>query len=281
MRRYLLFSAVLLGGLVAVSIGVSVGRPSPFSATGTTATNAPDVIAQIVVDMLGTNEGHPHGIPSNWGLYAGPVVSDGNRASTSCNNGGPCRAIDYWGTVYVDARGNPSTNTRVNIRNCQILWLNSSTNRWTKWGPDKTPEGMEDYPEKFDGPTTRTNVRVEPDKSTSVLPARGETSHFYGPYPRVTIDPDHFVGVVSVCEMRLVLDNPAGPDDRGIARFLGNVGADFYPSATGGGIQNNRGIGGGKFKYVRTYWRSFAMTTLTKEQLEGNRPPVTLVGVAP
>jgi hypothetical protein len=169
----------------------------------------------------------------------------------------------------------------VNIRNCQALWLNNSTNRWTKWGPDITPEGVEDYPEKFDGPTTRTNVKIEPDKSISVLPGNGKTTHFYGPYPRIPIDPNHFAGVITLCEMRLVLDNPTGPDDRAIARFLGNVGGDFYPSTTGGGIPNNPGIGGGKFKYVRTDWQFFAMTTLTERQLKSNPPPVTLIGAPP
>jgi hypothetical protein len=231
--------------------------------------------------MLGANEGHPHGIPSFWALYAGPSVSDGNHAMTSCKNGSPCGAMDYWGTVYVDARGNPSKNTRVNIRNCQASWLDSSTNQWTTWGPDIAPEGVEDYPEKFDGPTAPANVRKEPDRSISVLPASGMTSHFYGPYPRIPIDPNHFAGVVTVCEMRLVLDNPDGPDDRAVARFLGNVGGDFYPSTTGAGIPNNRGIGGGKFKYIRTDWRSFAMTTLTEKQLKSNPPPLTLLGAAP
>jgi len=281
MRRFALFSAILLSGLEALTIRASLDRPSPSSVGSTTATDTPDIMAQIAGDMLGTNEGHPHGIPPSWGLYAGPGISDGNHASTSCNKGGPCRAMAYWGTVYIDAGGNLSTNTRVNIRNCQALWLNSSTNRWTNSGPATTPEGVEDYPEKFDGPTNRTSVKIEPDKSMSVLPASGKTSHFYGPYPRIPIDPDYFAGVVSVCEMRLVLDNPAGPDDRAIARFLGNVGGDFYPNTTGSGIPNNPGIARGKFKYVSTDWRSFAMTTLTEKQLKSNPPPVTLAGAAP
>jgi hypothetical protein len=280
MRSFAFFSAILLGSLETLTIRGSLGRADPSSIKSATATDTPDIMAQIAGDMLGMNEGHPHGIPSNWGFYAGPSISDGNHASTSCNNG-PCKAMDYWGTVYVDALGNSSSNTRVSIRNCQAFWLNSSTNRWTKWGPDTTPQGVEDYPEKFDGPTTPTNVKMEPDKSMSVLPASGKTSHFYGPYPRIPIDPDFFAGVVSVCEMRLVLDNPAGPDDRAVARFLGNVGGDFYPGTTGAGILNNRGIGGGKFKYIKSDWRSFAMTTLPEKQLKSNPPPVTLAGAAP
>jgi hypothetical protein len=259
-KRVVLFAATLLGVVDAA-----------------TSTNVSRIVPQIAGDMSGPNEGHPHGIPPYWGLSAGPSVSDGNHATTSCK-GAPCGAFAYWGTVYIEAGGNPATNTRVNIRNCQALWLNSSTSQWTKWGPDTAPEGIEDYPEKFDGPTTPTNLRKEPDGSISVLPGTGKTSHFYGPYPRIPIDPAHFAGVVTVCDMRLVLDNPAGPDDRAIARFVANVGGDFYPKTTGPGIPNNPGIAGGKFKYVKADWRSFAMTTLTEKQLLSNPPPITLDG---
>ena len=135
-----------------------------------TSTNASRIVAQIAGDMSGGNEGHPHGIPSFWGLSAGPSVSDGK--------GAPCGALDYWGTVHI-------------------------------------------------------------------------------------------------------LDNPAGPDDRATARFVANVGGDYYPKTTGPGLLNNRGIGGGKFKYVKASWRSFAMTTLTEKQLMNNPPPLTLPGASP
>jgi hypothetical protein len=267
-KRTALLLAIVLGGFQAPRIRAS------FS-------SEPDTMAQIADDMLRLNEGHPHGVPSDWGFYAGPRISDGNHADTSCAKGSPCRAIDYWGTVYIDANGSPSRNTRVNVRNCQAFWLNSSTHAWTKWGPDTSFQGVEDYPEKFDGPSTPTNLRTEPDKTMSILPASGKTTHFYGPYPRIPIDPAHFAGVVSVCEMRLILDNPTGPDDRGIAKFLGNVGGDFYPSTTGAGILNNPGIAGGKFKYITKDWRSFAMTTLTETELKSNPPALSLPGDAP
>jgi hypothetical protein len=43
----------------------------------------------------------------------------------------------------------------------------------------------------------------------------------------------------------------------------------------------NPGVAISKMKYVRSEWRSFAMTTLTRNQLESNPPPVNLNGIQP
>jgi hypothetical protein len=78
-----------------------------------------------------------------------------------------------------------------------------------------------------------------------------------------------------------VLINPNGVDDRASASFLFSVGADPYPDTTGPGIENNVAIAGGKSKYVRSSWRSFAMTTMTQAQLTSNPPPIDLTGILP
>jgi hypothetical protein len=83
-------------------------------------------------------------------------------------------------------------------------------------------------------------------------------------------------GIVTVCEARLIEDNPAEADDRKVAKFLINVGADYYPSATGAGIENNPSVGGSRFKFVTAAWQSFAFTTLSYAQLAADPPPVDL-----
>ncbi len=228
---------------------------------------------RIANDMVGENEAHPQGVPSSYGFYSGP-------GGLGNNNPGSNTAMDFWGTVYVPTTGNTSKNTRVNIGYCHSYWLNSSNGVWTAFGPDSNPS-VEDYPEDFQGNPIPTNSRVESDGTLSVIPAAGHTSHFYDPYPRIAIDKNSFGGVVDYCEMRLILDNPSGTDDRSIAQFIANVGGDFYPATTGAGILNNPGIGGGKYKFVTIPWRSFAMTTLTQAELGANPPPVNLTGVNP
>lgn len=228
-----------------------------------------DFMAQIANDM-GINDAHPHGVPSSYGFYTRSVVNQGNHPPST---GAP--AFVYWGTVYIPTTGNRSVNTRVNIRACRAYWKRTSTGAWTSFGLD-TPRDIADYPEDFQGNAVRSNVRIELDGSLSVVPLTGKTSHFNGPYPRIPVPSNDVAGIVTVCEARLIKNNPAGPDDRKIATFLINVGADYYPNAMGSGIENNPSIGGSKFKFVTTAWRSFAFTTLSYAELVSDPPPVDL-----
>jgi hypothetical protein len=233
----------------------------------------PGMIAQIADDMLGKNESIPQGVPSSYDFYSGPVVEDGNNVGSN-------KAMVLWGTVYPVVGGSHSTNTRVNIRACNSYWLRKSTGTWLSALRTDAPE-VEDYPQNFQGNSTPTNVRHEPDGSISVIPGLNKVSHFYAPYPRISIDPGDFSGVVNYCEMRLILDKPTGIDDRASAKFVGNTGGDYYPYPIGAGIENNPSIAGGKYKNVTEAWRSFAMTTLTAAQLTKNPPPIPLTGIDP
>ena len=266
MKRFALAS-ILIGIAFAVAYAgnLCVAPPPPPPPS--------NPAAQIAADMQGHNEGHPHGVPSTWDFYSGPFTQMGNNPAGNS-------AIEMWGAVYVDASGNPATNTRVNIRGCQAWWLRASSGQWIKGADTSTPD-VGSYAEDFSADYGAADVVSLPDGSISVTAGNGHMTHFYAPYPRIQIDPQDFGGVVSICQMRLVLADPNGPDDRGIARFLGEVGADYYPSTTGPGIQNNPGIAGGKFKYVQSGWRSFAMTTLSQSDLAANPPPINLTGVAP
>jgi hypothetical protein len=228
-----------------------------------------DFMAQIANDM-GTNDAHPHGVPSSFGFYTGSIVNQGNNPpSTSAP------AFVYWGTVYIPATGNGSVNTRVNIRKCAAYWKRTSTGVWTSFGPE-TPRDMADYPEDFQGSSVTSSVRTELDGSISVIPLTGKTSHFNSPYPRIPVPANDVAGIVTVCEARLIKDDSTGIDDRNTAKFLINMGADYYASATGAGIENNPSIGGSRFKYVTVAWRSFAFTTLPYAQLLSDPPPVDL-----
>jgi hypothetical protein len=249
---------VPLAALMACSIPLLASWRSPS-----------DVMARIADDM-GINDAHPHGVPSSFGFYTASIVNLGNNPpSTSAP------AFVYWGTVYVPATGNKSTNTRINIRRCAAYWKRTSTRVWTSFGPE-TPRDMADYPEDFQGSSISSSVRTELDGSISVIPLSGKTSHFNGPYPRIPVPNNDVAGIVTVCEARLIKDDPTGIDDRNIAQFLVNVGADYYPSATGAGRENNPSIGGSRFKYVTAAWRSFAFTTLPYAQLVSDPPPVDL-----
>jgi hypothetical protein len=226
--------------------------------------------------MQGKNEGYPHGVPLSYQWANGPVVVMGNHS-----NG--WQAITSWGAVYVDSKGNPATNTRVNIRNMQTYFLQQSSGKWLSLQNTSTPTGAA-YREDFSGDINRpADLRLESDGSISATAGEGYNFHFY-PAGRASIDPNDIGGIVVVLEARLIVADPAKPDDRTSARYLCGGGADYYPALAGGWPGNasfNPGVAIGKMKYVQNDWRSFAMTTLTQAQLRSNPPPVKLDGILP
>jgi hypothetical protein len=266
LAQYSYRSSEATSSIIVAATGTSAPPSSP-------APPGMSAAAQISADMQGNNEGHPHGVPSYFDFYTGPFIVMGNQPAGN-------KAVALWGGLYIDSGGNPATNTRVNIRNCQLYWKRASTGAWTRGVLTNTPE-VGSYAEDFSQDFGLAAVRTESDGTISFTAGGGRVSHFYAPYPRIPIDPNDFGGVVSVCEARLILNNPNGPDDRAIAKYLLDTGADYYPDTTGPGIENNPGIGGGKLKYVTTDWRSFAMSTLTQNQLDSNPPPINLGGVLP
>lgn len=230
----------------------------------------------IASDMSGKNEGLPQGVPLSYAWAAGPVTVMGNNPEG-------WKAMTAWGVVYVASQGNPAVNTRVNIRNVQAYVLRKSTGKWLLLQSTSTPDGGA-YPDDFSVNAGLPGDRsTEPDGTISVTAGNGYNYHFY-PSGRGTIDPDDIGGIVTLFQARLIVGNPALPDDRNIAAYLAGSGGDYYPALTGqwpGSLSYNPGIAIGKEKYVRTFWRVFSMTTMTAAQLQRNPPPVNLVGVEP
>jgi hypothetical protein len=236
--------------------------------------------AEISADMAGLNEGNPHGVPLSYDWANGPVIEMGNNA-----NG--WQALTAWGVVYEAAQGNPAVNTRVNIRDVQTFFLQKSTGNWLLLQNTSQPAGAA-YLEDFANDTSISgNVRTEPDGTISVAAGCpqncGYNYHFY-PADRASINPNDIGGILTIFQARLIVDNPALPDDRSIAQYLAGSGADYYPALTGGWpgtLTYNPGAGIGKEKYVQTEWRFYSMTTLSAAQLTANPPPVVLTNIAP
>lgn len=247
----------------------------PSQSTGGSGGGAgsPNVAQQIYNDMTGSDEGYPHGVPPSWDF--GPSLGEGDNIS-------PNDAIEWWGALYVGPNGNQSKNTLVNVRACALYWLNASTGTWTTVLLPYSQIGSGFYSEDFSTDyDTSVPIRLEADGSFSFQTTAGKVAHFYAPWPRITVNPKELGGVVAIFEARLVLNNASGIDDRSAASFVIDVGADPYPSTTGPGIENNSNIGMGKFKYVTSSWRSFAMTTMPLAQLQSNPPPIDLTGILP
>jgi hypothetical protein len=250
--------------------------PTPTPAPTPPAASGNSVAAQIAGDMQGKNEGYPHGVPLSYDWANGPVVTMGNNS-----NG--WQAITSWGLVYEAAEGNPATNTRVNIRDMQTYFLQKSTGKWLLLQNTSAPTGSA-YVEDFSGDSNKpADIRHESDGSISVTAGGGYNFHFY-PADRASVNPNDIGGIVVVLAARLIVGDSSKADDRSSARYLCGAGADYYPALTGGWPGNssaNPGVANGKLKYVQTEWRSYAMTTMSQSQLEGNPPPVNLSGIQP
>jgi len=252
---------------------VDNGGGSSGSGSGAGSEN---VATQISDDMSGANEGHPHGVPLSYDWANGPATEEGNNSEGQ-------QAMTAWGVVYVGSQGNPASNTRVNIRNVQTWFLSKSKGTWTMLQNTSNPDG-EAYVEDFSGDSNKSaDVRREGDGTISVTAGGGYNFHFY-PSPRASINGNDIGGIVTIFQARLILGNASGADDRSTANYLAGAGGDYYPSLTGswpGNTSYNPGIAIGKEKYVKTYWRSFAMSTVPASQLAQNPPPIDLTGIEP
>lgn len=259
------------GGVAVAMSTVTVSSSSTKSPSASTS-----VATQVAGDMQGRNETYPHGVPLSYDWANGPVVIMGNNS-----NG--WQAITSWGVVYEAADGNPATNSRVNIRDMQTYFLQKSSHKWLLLQNTSTPTGAA-YLEDFSGDVNKPgDIRREPDGTISVTAGGGYNLHFY-PQNRASINPNDIGGIVVVYQARLIVGDTKKPDDRSAARYLCSSGADYYPGLTGGWPGNasfNPGVAIGKMKFVKSQWRSFAMTTLTQSQLQSNPPPVNLTGILP
>ena len=248
-----------------------------FQTLSTSNTPPPaNLWSEIAADMTGQNEALPQGVPPSYDWAQGPVLTMGNNPKG-------WQAITAWGGVMVPVQGNPATNTRVNIRDLQLYFLQHSTGKWLLLQNTSQPDGA-DYLDDFSGDVSRPgDVRQEPDGTISVTAGGGYCFHFW-PTDRASINPNDVGGILVLLQARLIVGDPSLPDDRSTAQYLAGSGADYYPALTGGwpgNLSYNPGVGNGKLKYVQSDWRFYAMTTLTANQLASNPPPVNLTGINP
>ena len=172
-----------------------------------------------------------------------------------------------WGQVYEDEFGNPAQNTRVQITHIKAYMLSKSDRGWWLLQAAKVVEGAafrEDFVDDFNIPG---DVRYEADGSISIKAGGGYNFHFWPPQ-RAGIVPNDIAGIFTTVQARLVIDDSSQPDDRSQARYLLNMGGDYWLGS------DAAGIGMGRFKYVKTEWMTFNMTTLSEDDIRENPPPL-------
>jgi hypothetical protein len=245
------------GAVVGVNVDGVAWAPAP------PAPPPVNSVARIQQSMLGFHEGVLHGVPLDYEWAKGPRV----QAATPPAG---MTAVLMWGQVYAEAGGVVPANVRVAFRNLQTCVLTSSGwKNLTTRGLDGA-HFVEDFAKNASVPW---DIRSEPDGSRSVDMRPGYNIHFY-PAARAPL-PASVLGVFTSVQARLVLTDPAGPDNRERARWLCNVGADWWRDLTVpyGDGSNNPGVGQGRFQYLSSAWQAFNFHTLTAAQVAANPPP--------
>ena len=289
---------------VVASASAARPAPAPVSAPAPVAQQnrggTVNSVQEIVNDMRLYNEGELAGVDKGNGWASGPgYVIMGNiprgtntpsywkPANTHFKSSATWNAVIPWLVVF-DGVGNGATNTRVQMRNIKLYMKRKSTNRWEVI-TNQAISG-EDYPKSLQGDqTTRADIRYEADGTRSLKP-NGRNRVFHGWGSPINFDAWDLKALVTTVQARLVVDNPARPDDRSRAKFLIHVGADYYPEtstrvAATAPAYYFPGVGVSRAKYVRNEWRAFNFSTIdagkpepggsiSTQELINNPPPL-------
>ena len=289
---------------VVASASAARPAPAPVSAPAPVAQQnrggTVNSVQEIINDMKLYNEGELAGVDKGNGWASGPgYVIMGNiprgtntpsywrPANTHFKSSATWNAVIPWLVVF-DGVGNGATNTRVQMRNIKLYMKRKSTNRWEVI--INQPISGEDYPKSLQGDqTTRADIRYEADGSRSLKP-NGRNRVFHGWGSPINFDAWDLTALVTTVQARLVVDNPARPDDRSRAKFLIHVGADYYPEtstrvAATAPAYYFPGVGVSRAKYVRNEWRAFNFSTIdagkpepggsiSTQELINNPPPL-------
>lgn len=230
-----------------------------------------DAVEMIVNDMTLPHEAAPSGVPESYDWQPGPRIGYGNEMPPDWS------AFIAWGQVYEDAEGSPATNTRVQIRDLEAYVLGAETGRWELLQFGRLVEGAA-YREDFaDDVSVPADVRVEADGTISVRLEDGYNFHFWPAGGRLSIDPSQIGGITVTVQARLVVDDPALPDDRAQARYLMSAGADYWRALDAQWSNDwtaNGDVGIGRFRFITTEWQAFHMTTAAADVVCANPPPM-------
>jgi hypothetical protein len=255
--------------------------PSVGGGTGAGAGSGyiPNTVDTILDDMRLKTDMELAGIPPERGWSTGTgLVTMGNdprgtRTPSWWNPANPVfKGPTYWThiapwMVVFDGVGNAATNTRVEMRNFKSYYKSRSSGQWILLGTGQI-EG-ENYPKYLNATqsNTRPDIRSLGNGTVSVKPPSTEL-HFHGwCCARALPDPTDIAAIHITLQARLAVHDASLPDDRSVARYLMQMGGDYYPDASlsvfAFAPDNwNPGIGYSRSKLINNAWQSFSFTTV-------------------
>jgi hypothetical protein len=262
MKTLLSSLAVLAGGVLAA--------PALFAQTPT--------IDTVIADMTADNEAIPIKPVYNW-QYKPQTVMHSPAASsvpTWFTYAKPdwCKSILSWYTAFEaggaggdEATGNQATNSRIQVRNLQVHVLSNATRQWTRVNHVAAPwTDLWKYPFAYaaDMYSAAADVKTASTGGYTIKPNYPTFHHGYGTGYALP-DPQDVRAVYAQIEFRLVVENPALPDDRANARYVVNVGADYWPGQGGYSWPYAPGIASGRYLLATNEWRTATMLVPNKD----------------
>lgn len=164
-------------------------------------------------------------------------------------------AVIPWFTAF-EAQGNAARNTRIQVKDLRFFILSNQTRKWRQVTWQARPEiTLWQYPFSAAGQACGTTLRHETGGGVSVLPAYPLFLHGWG--PARTIAPADVAATFTAMEFRLIVDDPRKRDDRHLARYVVDVGADYYPDQSlRWSLDFAPGIGNGRMLLAQRAWRT-------------------------
>lgn len=251
----------------------------------------PNSVDMIWADMHEKNTGWVSNMPSGYGQFDGPYNS--TRTDTPLQElGYTFDNLNIW--IEVEAAGdgsscsadiNQATNTRV-----EIGWTYGYIKRNNVWSlftdAQQQIGSTAGYPVGVGGKSDTSRLPCNSDiydwSITSIK--KTENSGYLSVQPRgykrwhgwaaqkTLSDPRGIQAVFGTCYVRLVLDDPSGPDDRHLANYVVHISSD---ARLNGAYQTDIGIS--RYKKVPTNgdWMPInILTGMTQQELNSNPPPL-------
>jgi hypothetical protein len=187
-----------------------------------------------------------------------------------------------WFTAF-EAQGNKATNSRVEIKDLRFYVLSEATRTWSQVDISQAPDlNLWTYPFNYVAPASGSGERKESDGGISIKPKYPNFMHGWG--NTKTINPQDVRAVLATVDFRLTVDDASKADDRSVAKYVVDVGADYYPDAkTGWSLGYAPGVGNGRMLLATPNWRTATLLVPNKnygstlDEMRTNPPPIAKV----
>jgi hypothetical protein len=250
-------------------------QPTPTPTPPPPASGAYISIDKVFSDMLTASEAIPKDPRFDW-QYTPKVTMEAPR--------GDCipswfpyskptwlyDAISWY--VLQEAQGNTAVNSRVEVKGLRMYFLSNSTKKWTRVDYAAAPyTDTWQYPFDTSSPSNVGNL---------LRPVYPKFYHGYG--HTIAIQPADVRATFTAIDFRLVVIDPNKPDDRANAKYVIDVGGDYWPgNGTGqGGWPYAPGMGNGRFLLAKPNWSTATLIVPNTKsgasiaELKANPPPL-------